>query len=153
MASQHHVAGEYLAGASRPQFPSQKAGPTTPTSLLTSVTFPCASRTSLSPTNSSYLSHQVVAVEEARCRMSCPRALPRAVRRWNSPGATSSGLFSLGWLGPGLQRVLVIKRSLPRRPLRTNARGTPMTCCMVNAVPRPVIRRSVGGTPDRSAHS
>lgn len=35
--------------------------------LLTSVTFPWASRTSLSPTNSSYLSHQVLAVEDARC--------------------------------------------------------------------------------------
>lgn len=34
---------------------------------LTSVTFPWASRTSLSPTNSSYLSHHALTVEDARC--------------------------------------------------------------------------------------
>lgn len=56
-----------LAGTSRPYFPRQRAGPTTQAPLLTSVTFPWASRTSLSPTNSSYLSHQVLAVEDARC--------------------------------------------------------------------------------------
>lgn len=134
-----------LAGTSRPYFLSQRAGLTTPTPLLTSVTFPWASRTSLSPTNCSYLSHQVLAVEDARCRMPCPRALPSTMRRWYSPRATSSGLFSLGWLGPGLQRVLVIKRSFPRRLLRTNTGDTPTMCCMANTGLCPVIGRSVGG--------
>ena len=138
------VAGHSFAGASRPHRPGERLGQT-PAPVLTSVTFPWASRTSLSPTNSSYLSHQVLAVEDARCRMLCPRAAPSAVRRWYSPRATSSGLFSLGWLGPWLQRVLVRKRSL-----RTSTGDTPPTCRMANTRLRPVIQRSVGrGQTDR----
>ena len=77
--------------------------------------------------------------------MLCPRVAPSAVSRWYSPRATSSGLFSLGWPGPWLERVLVRKRSL-----RTSTGDTPPTWRMANTRLRPVIRRSVGrGQTDR----